>query len=344
LITTRSWLLAVVALVGCRAERHDPPASARAVDTAAAHRRCGCIARDYHDGVRAFVAHAAFFDVIHPKWFELGADGAVVTLPGADDQRVIEAARAHGVALVPLLAQVRDPAPLRVMLRDPARRAAHVGALVELAVSRGYAGLDVDYEQLWGAEDRGGYAAFVDELAAAMHAAGKQLSLAVPGQIEDKPGSPWPYAALAARVDRVHIMAYDLHSVASHAGPVAPQGWVEAVAAHARASGRPERFSLALPNYGVGASWSVGGARAAALCVGAVETVDTHMAECPRGRFAAGRAPHCATARGQLYFDDLASLEAKVAAARAAGLGGITYWHLGDEPEGFFAMIERYYP
>lgn len=320
-----------------------PPApAARAAEPA--HARCGWIATGDVSGYRTLIAHAAFFNAIHPKWFELAGDGSIRPLSGADDAGVIAAARDHGVTLAPAVASIRDPAPLRAVLRGPERRAAHVAALVALAVERGYAGLDLDYEALWGKADRAAYQAFIDEIAAAMHAAGKMVSVAVPGAVELKPTSPYDLAFLVARVDHVHVMAYDLHTVGTHAGPVAPQGWVEAVAAHAAAAGRPQRIVLGLPNYGVTTTWSGTSRASAARCASGYVTTDDHMEHCPKGRFAAGRVPNCQTPDGRLYFDDLASLEAKVAAARAAGLAGITYWDLGDEPDGFFAMIARYFP
>jgi spore germination protein YaaH len=311
------------------------------------HARCGWIARDDRAGVDAFVAHAAFFDAIHPKWYRVEADGPA-PLPGADDARVLAAAREHGVAVMPVVAAIGDPAPLRALLRDPARRDAHVAGLVALAVDRGYAGLDIDYEGLWGHDDRVAFQAFASALATAMHAAGKQLTAAVPGLVERVPGdrtdSPYAYGFLAEHLDRVHLMAYDFHHAHNHAGPVAPQGWVEAVIAHAAATGRPERFLLGLPNYGVAPGWSGDSRRAAALCAGGYAIDDDHMATCALGHYDAGRAPHCASAIGRVDFDDLGSLDAKVAAAARAHLGGVTYWHTGGEPDGFFEMIEGHFP
>ena len=289
------------------------------------------------------MAHADFFQAIHPLWYELADGGAVRALPGADDARVLDAAHAHGVLVIPLVAAVHDVALLRAVLRDPARRTAHIRALVALAVDHGYPGLDLDYEHLWGRDDRATVQAFVAELAPAMHAAGKTLSAAVPAQTASTSGTAWDYGFLAARLDRVHIMAYDFHVVGGHAGPIAPQGWIDAVVAHAAATGHPAAFLLGLPNYGVTPTWSGTTRRSAALCSW-YAVVDDHMPHCPRGRWLAGRAPHCETSKGLLYFEDLRSLAAKAAAARAAGLGGITYWHLGGEPEGFFEMLEGHYP
>lgn len=334
----------IVALAACGGGAAAPMTTSAAVTAAGDHGRCGWIAAGDEDGYDTFAAHAPWFDAIHPKWFELADDGTLRVLPGADDRRVLDAARRHGVAIEPLVASLRDPARLRATLGEPRRRAAHVEALVALAVERGYDGLDIDYEALWGEADRSLYESFIDELVVAMHAAGKRVSAAVPGQADDRRARAYDYGFLAARLDRVHVMAFDLHTVGTHGGPVAPQGWVDAVIVRLAATGAPERFVLGVPNYGVTPTWSGGTLQATARCDAGYAVDDDHMATCPRGRWDAGRAPHCETPDGRLYFDDLRSLEHKVAAARAAGLGGVTYWRLGDEPAGFFEMVRRHFP
>jgi spore germination protein YaaH len=278
-------------------------------------------------------------------WFSLEPDGVSVrALAGADDPGVLAAARAHGVQVIPLVASVDGPDRTRLMLGDPARRDQHVAALVALANRGGYQGLDLDYEQLWTAADRAPFTAFAGAFASAMHAAGKQASMAIPAIDGDGPDSAWSYNDLAAALDQLHIMGYDFHTPSTHAGPTAPLGWIEAVADHAAATGRAERFLLGLPNYGVAPGFFAPLGICAAACDGPVAETTDHMASCPFGSYAAGRAPNCASSHGALFFDDSASLVEKATAARARGLGGITYWNVGNEPPGFFDDLRAVYP
>jgi chitinase len=60
--------------------------------------------------------------------------------------------------------------------------------------------------------------------------------------------------------------------------------------------------------------------------------------------FKAGRSPNCSTSDGILYFDDLLSLEEKVAEAKRQGLGGISWWAMGGEVSGIWTMVQKYYP
>jgi spore germination protein YaaH len=219
-----------------------------------AHARCGWLGADDTAGYAAFAAHASFFDVVHPDWYKLDPNDlvSVDALTGEGDRTVLDAAVANGVAVWPLVAGVDyDPQGVpyvRTMLSDPAKIAAHVKDLVGLAVAKGYPGLDIDYEHLWLASDRAPYESFIAQLSSAMHAAGKLVSIALPPLSDDAAGSAWKFADLAGPLDVLHIMGYDFHTIGTHSGPLAPLGWIDAVNAHAAATGHPEKFLLVLTN------------------------------------------------------------------------------------------------
>ncbi len=94
------------------------------------------------------------------------------------------------------------------ILIDPDLREAHVEALVELATTEGYHGLDLDYRQVDPAV-RGEFAAFVADLAHRLHAEGKLLTVAVsaptplPDGQWDTGGYDW--VALGRAADRVKV-------------------------------------------------------------------------------------------------------------------------------------------
>jgi spore germination protein YaaH len=157
-------------------------------------------------------------------------------------------------------------------------------------------------------------------------------------------------------------MGYDFHYLGSHPGPVAPLGWVKQVLAYINTIGggtRSSKFILGLPNYGLAGSdsgtttWFGNSMDSINLLGGSYATTTTHMDVCPMTNgdttMVSGRAPNGTSSKGHLYFDDIASHEEKVKAAQAAGLGGITYWTIGGEPDRpgpktFFEMVRGYYP
>jgi spore germination protein YaaH len=157
-------------------------------------------------------------------------------------------------------------------------------------------------------------------------------------------------------------MGYDFHYLGSHPGPIAPLGWLQQVFAYVASisSGTvKQKFILGMPNYALAGpdsgvtTWSGTSMDAINLLGGAYTSTTTHMSVCPLTNgvtMAAGLAPNgTSTVDGHVYFDDLASLEQKVAAAQTAGLGGVTYWTIGGEPDrpgtrDFFTMVRAYYP
>jgi spore germination protein YaaH len=302
--------------------------------------------------------------------------------PGFHDARVLQNTTPGGARtkLVPMIAASERPDYVHVhrMINDPDLRAQHIRAVTEIAADHGYDGIDIDYEHIdpnhLGSDMRSGetkmterraFSAFIAELARALHDAGKTLSLAVP--VTDPPDSVYDYEALSAAADNVHVMAYDFHYEGdSHAGTVAPLSWVEHCAAYAGAidgGRRRSKFLLGLPNYGLvgpeaprpgGEVTTCETSLGCADLVGGVYAAHTdHMARCPSRDgedIDAGRSPNGVLPSGdRVFFEDLGSLEERVEVAESAGLGGITYWAIGGEPDRpgrrtFFQMVRGHFP
>src|SRR5690606_163611 len=125
------------------------------------------------------------------------------------------------VALVPSIRDEMRGGEMAAILADPSARTAHVETLVEFARELDADGLDLDYEQFAFADGRASWAAtrpnwvaFVEQLATALHADGRTLTVTIPPVYDD--GSTgdsgyWVYdhGAIAAHVDAIRIMGYD---------------------------------------------------------------------------------------------------------------------------------------
>jgi spore germination protein YaaH len=353
------------------------------------HRFCGYIhayegSVPVNLGVDAFAAHAADFDAIHPKWWRVQAAAEIVNhpfhdpapFPGFHDARVLDntSHRGRRTQLVPMVQATspHDRAVVHALIHDPALRKGHVRALVNLAVVNRYDGLDLDYEHLSSEvpagqsldAERAAFTALAQELAAALHSAGKTLSFAVPALTSAR-SSVYDYDALSTAADQLHVMAYDFHySSGEHVGPTAPLGWVrDAIDYIGTIDGgrRANRFILGLPNYGI--LGAPGGetrdCEPLSRCLdlldgsGSYATTTDELTSCPdRGEevIECGRSPNATLANGdRMFFEDLASLEEKVEAAAEGGMGGIGYWSMGGEPEepagrSFFTMVRGHFP
>jgi spore germination protein YaaH len=346
-----------------------PPTSTTTTPPKAQHRLCGWLQAtgyvpvEQDPGYLAFVAHAADFDAVHPMWYSLSSTTTFKASYGEGAAMVLGNTTAGGkrTLLIPTIAAADGSQPTWAsqMIHDASLRAQHEAAIVSLVTSKGYDGIDLDYEHLPDG-DKAAFSLFAQELSAQLHAKGKTLSFAVGGLTTAK-YSHWDYDVLSVAADQLHVMGYDFHYLGSHPGPVAPLGWVKQVLAYINTiggGGRAGKFILGLPNYGLAGddsgttTWFGSSMDSINLVGGSYATTTTHMDVCPLTNgltIAAGRAPNAMSSKGHLFFDDLASHEEKVAAAKAAGLGGITYWTIGGEPDrpgpnSFFQMIRSYFP
>jgi chitinase len=324
----------------------------------------GWVPVEQDPGYLAFVAHAADFDAVHPMWYYLASTTTFQAAYGEGSPLVLANTTPGGkrTKLIPTIAAADGSQPqwASQMIHDATLRAQHEAAIVNLVTAKGYDGIDLDYEHLPDS-DKAAFSVFAQELAAQLHARGKTLSFAVGGLVNAK-YSHWDYEALSAVADQLHVMGYDYHYLGSHPGPVAPLGWIKEVLAYIDTVGggaRANKFVLGLPNYGLAGddagttTWFGSSLDSINLVGGTYDVSTTHMSVCPLTNgetIAPGRAPNAMSAsKGHVFFDDIASHEEKVAAAKAAGLAGITYWTIGGEPDrpgpkSFFEMIRSYFP
>ena len=157
--------------------------------------------------------------------------------------RAVTAARAAGLTTFGTLVDHMGKGGMASVLADPAARAAHVQAIVDLAVARNLDGIDIDYENFaftdgtstW-PTTRPLWVAFVTELGAAMHARGKLLAVSVPAIWDGgrRGYTVYDWAGIIDSVDRMRVMTYDWSS--SQAGPNSPMTWVNSVIAYAQAT------------------------------------------------------------------------------------------------------------
>ena len=197
---------------------------------------------------------------VSPVWYQPEPGGQVTfaSQQAKQSQSSIESqATSHNVAIIPSISNYRngqwDSALIHQIITDPRIRAAHIQAIVDLVSGRPWAGIDIDYESLRTA-DRAAYSTFISELAAALHQAGKRLTLTVhaktsePGDWSGARAQDWK--ALGASADEVRVMAYDHSTEDSAPGPIAPPDWVSRVLQLAVAEIPRDKIILGVATYG----------------------------------------------------------------------------------------------
>ncbi|MDQ6711335.1 MAG: glycosyl hydrolase family 18 protein [Candidatus Dormibacteraeota bacterium] len=301
------------------------------------------------DGRDSFMSHLRQIDVLSPSWYDANADG---TITGYAHQDVIDAAHANGVAIIPLVVNANvDPDVGHAIIADPGRRATLAGNLVAEARRYGYAGFQLDFEQIRSI-DRDLLTALVKDCATAFHAAGLNLSIAV---IPRLPGDAtatgvlgdyfrtwsgaYDFRGLAASADFLSFMTYDEHNGVTPAGPVSGTPWMRQALDYSLQGVAPEKATLGLPTYyhdwtGVGrlTSSSYADAMVLAQSNGATPTLDAAEDEMHFGYDAYGT-------HHELWIQSTETLRRKLPLVYEYGLKGISVWRLGFEDPSFWSLI-----
>lgn len=308
---------------------------------------------------------------ISPFWYSAeGAQSIVVDRNASENLSAafLDAANDSFGSVVPSIVDAMPAGGMAAVLADPVTRRQHIDTILAFADDNGVDGIDLDYEQFafadgsdtWDAT-RPNWVAFVEELAADLHATDRTLTISIPGvwgvveddgEIVRTAGYPvYDHGAIAEHVDRIRIMAYD-YSV-SQSGPIAPLSWVQDVVDGTSAV-VPEEYHdklvLGVPSYG--SNW-----------------VNSTLGECPasaegRTNVTARSALDLAARRGglpvfdpvtaewsfgyaltltegevtcvqnrQVHWVDGEGIAARVEVARRAGWGGVALWALGYEDD-----------
>lgn len=207
-------------------------------------------------------AHADSIDYVVAQWTTVDACG---NIGSRDDRTLIAFARARGIKVLPSLFTSSAWLNHRLLTEEAVTSRA-IQQLVDYVIAEGYAGLDVDLEDV-SASDRTAYTTFVARLSTALHQKSKLLTLALPAKTSDVTtgwGGAFDYAALAQHLDLAMIMTYAYTIASSQPGSTAPYDWVDRAIAFATSQIPPEKVLLGLAFWGY--DWNTtSGAPASAL-------------------------------------------------------------------------------
>jgi spore germination protein YaaH len=321
----------------------------------------------------SFLTNSDLFSDISPFWHDARWDGSSIYLhnhlTATAQTAALAKLRGQGVKVLPSITDGSGKGRMAATLASPAKRAAHVKDIVDLVLTNGYDGIDLDYETFafsdgsstW-AQTRPNWVAFVQELSAALHAEGKLLAVTVPPMYDDDYDASsgywvYDYAGVGKHADLLRIMAYD-YSVGSP-GPIAPLGWVEKVAAFAPTQLPGSKVQLGIPVYGrnwftgksgkcpVGqdiktSNYSMTAGNALTSLAGdgvspnqisrdaASGELSVSYSITYKGLDAKGEKTQCVVSR-RAFFADATSVADRVRVARTAGLAGAALWTIGGE-------------
>lgn len=286
-------------------------------------------------------------DVIHevnPFWYSPTPDGDLNVGQNAEDPAKLAAWRDANLLILPTIVSFH----MSAMIEDPDVRARHIENIVDLVERMDYDGIDIDYES-FGLHTRDDFSAFIEDLAVALHANDRLLSMAVHAKTADST-TWWEGAAaqdwnqLAPAVDVFRIMTYDYHGGTSEPGPIGPPVWSSEVLDYAASIVPLEKVRLGLHFYGY--SWR----RSDAVPVPWesvnrwVEQFDLTIERDPADMEAQMTFKVQGLPRQTVVVADAESLAFKLAMIRETHptLGGVAIWGLGGEDPENWGVLQDY--
>ena len=284
-------------------------------------------------GYASIINNADVIHEVNPFWYGPALDGTLFTFDNAENAEKLADWRTAGLKIVPTIATTGASA----MIENAEIREFHIAQIVELVERMDYDGIDIDYEG-FALDTRDDFSIFIEELAVALHANNRLLTMAVHAKTADvaqyEAATAQDWVRLTLAVDIFRIMTYDYHNRASTAGPIAPMPWVNDVLAYAASITDLSKVRLGLPFYGY--SWRRGNV----VAVITWETVQRWVASFeleitrdPADEEASLVLDVTGLPKQTIYVADAQNLQFKLDALLTTypDLGGVAIWGLGGE-------------
>ncbi|MFT3728882.1 MAG: glycosyltransferase [Terricaulis sp.] len=226
-------------------------------------RIAGAYFAPWQDGALASLrTHATALTHVYPAWLQVDVDGRTLrsvdwnprTTPSTAP--LLRIAHKFNLRVIPTLSNATnarfDSHRIELMLRTPGAAQGMIQQLLRFVDGNDLDGLQLDIEFL-SQDMRPQYEAWVAELAHALHAQGKELSIAVQAQEDDD-----VIRAYAHSADYLVAMAYDEHDMPGVPGAVASASFVQSTLRHFREVIPANKLVLGIGGYGY--DWTRNGA------------------------------------------------------------------------------------
>jgi spore germination protein YaaH len=276
-------------------------------------------------------------DIVAPYFFHLTPNGSIKEL---DERESIVTAfiQSHNKRVIPIIQNEAKWDQFGESMKSATERQRIAENLAELAESKGFDGLQIDFEAV-NASDKALLTDFMKAVELEFRPRGLILSQAIVARSSDAStqwGGAYDFDALGKINDFVTIMAYDYNSAGStKPGSVAPIWWVDEVVGYARQHIPAEKIYLGVPFYG--RDWnidkgppatSIGFETASRLLVEAKNVVGGFSEVEGSAWF---RYEDDDDDRHEVWYENAESLDLKLKLALEHGIAGFAAWRIGQE-------------
>ena len=292
-----------------------------------------------NDSVDKLVSNAAGMNVIAPTWFSLSSeDGDFISYA---DQAYVDKMHGQGISVWASVNNFENGSVVDGFLKNYGLRQQLIEGLISAYQSMGIDGINVDFEQIPSEYGRD-YVEFMRELSAACRKTG--LLLSVDCYVPYEFNSYYDIKELGNYCDYVIIMCYDEHYAGSkEAGSVSSIGYVDRGIQGATADIDSGRVIIGVPFY--------------------TRVWVTENGTLSQDAFGITRAQQWINDKGiklqwdeetgqnygsidedgkhkEIWMEDSDSMTLKMKHIREASVGGVAAWKLGQEPEGFWSILD----
>ena len=290
-------------------------------------------------------AHIGGIDTLTPEWLHVAGPGSRISTDDPVAQELamtfIRANRPK-LQIVPLVnnysqaAQGWDNANLENTLDSPSGRTSLIEDLTGWVRGNGFAGINIDFENLSPAA-RAGLSAFMTELRAKFSPLGLTVAESVP--MNDP---AFDYASLSSHVDYLVMMAYDEHASTSDPGPVASQKWFISVVRARLADVPADKMVVGIGSYGY--DWAAG--QSTAVPITFEQALATaHAASTTLALDRATLNPHFDYTDAQgvahhVWLLDAVTAFDQIAATTGSRPAGYAIWRLGAEDPTLWRVLK----
>ncbi|MEC9488233.1 MAG: glycosyl hydrolase family 18 protein [Halanaerobium sp.] len=289
----------------------------------------------------ALRANSNSINYVAPFWYTLNSLGHLKNKYEGQLPEVVRWAKKNDQKIIPL---INNEDGNYTFLTDSTTRKRAIKNIVNLIISQGYDGVNLDFEFIppW---TRDSYTTFVRELAKELHPLGKTLTISVFPKI-DVPvefQAAYDYSALAPYIDRMVIMTYDHHWSSGPPGPIAPIGWVKENIDYALNYVPASKILLGVANYAY--DWptlNVNSARNMSAKEAIIQAQEKgaeikwdEESQSPYYYYWEG------THKRIVWFENSFSLRYKLQLVNKYDLAGIAIWRLGNAEDRFWDVIRE---
>lgn len=291
--------------------------------------------------IRTEVLHEALLYLDELRVFSYGftVDGTLI--PPENEDYLLGETQRFGVSPILVLTPFSydgnfNNQLVKIVVEEEDVQARIIQNLMEAVRTKGYDGVDVDFEYIL-PEDRIGYAVFVSRLRQTMNAEGYRVSVALaPKTSADQPGllyEAMDYNLLGKAANSVFLMTYEWGYTFGPPMAVAPLNKVREVLDYAVTVIPRYKIYMGIPNYGYDWTLPFEQGTSKARVIGNVEAVQIavqfgaeiqydEIAQSPFFRYVKDGVQH------EVWFEDVRSMKAKLLTAAEFNFHGFGYWNL----------------